>query len=57
MTTEIDTPIEDKIVEVLRQLGIEQAHFASRGLNDWHGMAVSYPQAHCFTDFGLPSGI
>ena len=43
MTTDIDTPIEERIVGVLRQLGIERAHFASRGLNDWHGMADRFP--------------
>ncbi len=43
MTTEIDTPIEERIAGVLRQLGIERAHFASRGLNDWHGMADRFP--------------
>ena len=43
MTTEVDTPIEERIVQVLRQLGIERAHFASRGLNDWHGMADRFP--------------
>ena len=56
MTTEIDTPIEDKIVEVLRQLGIERAHFASRGLNDWHGLAVSYPQALASLTLVCPLG-
>ena len=43
MTTEIDTPIEERIAGVLQQLGIERAHFASRGLNDWHGMADRFP--------------
>ena len=45
MTTEIDAPVEERIAGVLRQLGIERAHFASRGLNDWHGMAVRFPEA------------
>ncbi len=44
MTTEIDTPVEERIAGVLRQLGIERAHFASRNLNDWRGMAVSFPE-------------
>ena len=45
MTTQTDTPVEEKIVAVLRQLGIDRAHFASRGLNDWLGMAVNHPEA------------
>ena len=43
MTAEIDTPIEERIAGVLRQLGIQRAHFASRGLNDWHGVADRFP--------------
>ena len=39
MTTDTEIPVEDSIVAVLRQLGIERAHFASRGLNDWQGVA------------------
>ena len=42
MTTNTDTPVEEKIAGVLRQLGIERAHFASRGLNDWKGMADGF---------------
>ncbi len=42
---EIDTPVEEKIVGVLRQLGIERAHFASRNLGDWRGLAVSHADA------------
>ena len=56
MTAEIDIPIEDKIVEVLQQLGIERAHFASRGLNDWHGLAASYPQAVASLTLVCPLG-
>ena len=56
MTNEIDTPIEDKIVEVLRQLGIQRAHFASRGLNDWQGLAVGYPQALASLTLVCPLG-
>ena len=42
MTTQIDTPVEERIVGVLRHLGIERAHFASRNLNDWYGMAARF---------------
>ena len=45
MTTEIDAPVEEQIVGVLRQLGIERAHFASRNLGDWRGLAVSHAEA------------
>lgn len=38
MTTEIEIPVEDSILRALGELDIERAHFASRGLNDWHGV-------------------
>ena len=44
MTTETETPVEERIFAVLKLLGIERAHFASRGLNDWHGMAIRFPE-------------
>ena len=42
MTTQTDTPVEERIAGVLHRLGIERAHFASRNLNDWYGMASRF---------------
>ena len=39
MTFSTDPPVEQRIARVLRRLGIERAHFAARGLNDWRGLA------------------
>ncbi len=43
MTTQIEAPVDERIVGVLRELGIERAHFASRNLGDWRGLAVDVP--------------
>ena len=56
MTTEIDIPVEEKIVGVLRQLRIERAHFASRGLNDWHGVAYRFPETVASLTLVCPLG-
>ena len=53
---EIDTPVEEQIVGVLRRLGIERAHFASRNLGDWHGLAVSHPEAIASLTLVCPLG-
>ena len=45
MTTGMNTSVEERIVGILRQLGIERAHFASRNLGDWRGLAVNHPEA------------
>lgn len=44
MTTERETPVEDRIIQLLQHLGIQKAHFAARGQNDWHGLAANYPE-------------
>ena len=56
MTTETEAPVEEKIVRVLRRLGIERAHFASRGLNDWHGMVARFPEAVASLSLVCPLG-
>ncbi len=56
MTTETEIPVEDSILGVLRGLGIERAHFASRGLNDWHGVVSSHPEAVASLTLVCPLG-
>ena len=56
MTISTETRVEQSIVEVLRQLGIERAHFASRGLNDWHGIADRHPEAVASLSLVCPLG-
>ena len=56
MTIETHTPVEDRIVALLRQLGIQRAHFASRGLNDWHGLAAQHPEAVASLTLVCPLG-
>ena len=56
MTTETDIPVEENILGLLRGLGIERAHFASRGLNDWHGMASQHPEAVASLTLVCPLG-
>ena len=56
MVMETETPVEEMIMAVLRRLGIERAHFASRGLNDWHGMADRFPDAVVSLTLPFPLG-
>ena len=56
MTTDIDTPIEERIVGVLRQLGIERAHFASRGAERLARDGRQVSGDSCFFAPGLPLG-
>ena len=37
--------LEDRIVQVLKHLGAEKAHFAARMPSDWEGLIINYPEA------------
>ena len=41
---------------VLRELGIQRAHFASRGLNDWKGLVDNFPEAVASLTLVCPLG-
>ena len=56
MATQTDAPVEQRIINVLRHLGIEKAHFASRNLNDWYGIATSFPDAVASLTLVCPLG-
>ncbi len=43
MTTEVELPVEERLLQILQHLGIQQAHFAARGVGDWGGLAARYP--------------
>jgi SAM-dependent methyltransferase len=40
-------PVEERIRQLLRYLGIDQAHFAGRTPADWTGLATTYPEVFC----------
>ena len=44
MITEAGLPVEERILQVLRHLGISQAHFAGRLPRDLTGLATTYPE-------------
>ncbi len=56
MTTQVEAPVDERIVGVLRQLGIERAHFASRNLGDWRGLTVNFPDAIASLTLVCPLG-
>ena len=56
MTTQVEAPVDERIIGVLRQLGIERAHFASRNLGDWRGLTVNFPEAIASLTLVCPLG-
>ena len=43
MAIEASLPVEERIIQMLRHLGIEKAHFAACMPRDWGGFVTSYP--------------
>ena len=44
MTRATALPVEERILQLLQYLGIDQAHFAARTPGDWTGLATTYPE-------------
>jgi len=44
MDAEIALSTEERIRQLLRHLGLDQAHFACRSARDWSGLATAYPE-------------
>jgi ubiquinone/menaquinone biosynthesis C-methylase UbiE len=51
MTRAAAFPVEERILQLLQYLGIDQAHFAARTPADWRGLATRYPEV--FSSFTL----
>src|SRR5262245_10694013 len=41
--TEVELPVEERLVQLLQHLGIARAHVAARGGGDWGGLAARHP--------------
>jgi ubiquinone/menaquinone biosynthesis C-methylase UbiE len=57
MTASMNISVEERILRVLRHLGIEQAHFAGRSPRDWAGLAIKYPEVFFSFTLVSPFGI
>lgn len=44
MIPEVELPVEERIIQLLQHLGIQQAHFAAREAGDWRGLATAHPE-------------
>ncbi len=44
MTTEGEIPVEERILQLLQHLGIQQAHFAASNLGDWRELTANHSE-------------
>jgi SAM-dependent methyltransferase len=43
MITEVELPVEERLVRLFQHLGIARAHVAARAVGDWGGLAARHP--------------
>ena len=57
MAPETSHPVEERIIQLLRRLGIEQAHFAACMPRDWGGLVSTHPDSVSSLTLICPMGI
>src|SRR5689334_4425451 len=43
MTSDVILPLEERVLQLFEELGIERAHIAARSVGDWQGFATAHP--------------
>ena len=56
MATELELPIEERILQVLKSLSIAKAHFAGLGAADWGGLVANHAEAVASLTLVCPVG-
>ena len=57
MTNLTDAPLEDRLIELMRHLGIERAHFAACMPRDWVGLLTRHKNTVASLTLMCPMGI
>lgn len=56
MTTDAKSPVDRRLVQLFRHLGLEQVHVAARVTADWHGLASARPETIASLTLVCPAG-
>ncbi len=57
MSTPANYPLEERLIHLLRHLGIERAHFAACMPRDWEGLVATHPEIVSSLTLICPMGI
>ena len=55
--TEVELPVEERLVQLLQHLGIARAHVAARGVGDWGGLAARHSDCIASLTLICPRGM
>src|SRR5215831_15960972 len=57
MTTDAESSVEQRLVQLFQHLGLEQVHIAARVTADWHGLATTHPEMIASLTLVCPTGL
>src|SRR5712692_3980855 len=57
MATAVELPVAERLFQVLKHLGIAQAHVAARAPGDWQGLATAHPEVISSLTLVCPQGM
>ncbi len=57
MTTDTESSVDRRLVQLFRHLGLEQVHIAARVTADWHGLATTHPETIASLTLVCPTGL
>ena len=57
MTNSTPAPLEDRLIELMRHLGVERAHFAACMPRDWVGLLTRHKHMVASLTLMCPMGI
>jgi len=57
MTTDAESAVDRRLVQLFQHLGLEQVHIAARVTADWHGLAATHPETMVSLTLVCPTGL
>ena len=56
MTTHVNSPVDSRLVQLFRHLGLDRVHIAARVTADWRGLAATRPETIASLTLVCPTG-
>ena len=57
MTTDAQSPVDTRLVQLFRHVGLDQVHIAARVTADWRGLAATRPETIASLTLVCPTGL
>src|SRR2546426_7841561 len=57
MTTDANSPVDKRLVQLFRHVGLDRMHIAARVTADWRGLAATCPETIASLTLVCPTGL